>query len=65
MSNTNVASHPRSRMAQFLDKRIDELKGTITLVEIVRKIGFPHANIISMFRTDQAKVPPGQNPGTR
>ena len=57
MSSTNTPSHPRSKMAQFLDKRIEELEGTITLAEIARKIGFPHANIISMFRTDQAKVP--------
>ena len=57
MTNTNIPSHPRSKMAQFLDKRIDELEGTITLVEIAHKIGFPNANIISMFRADQAKVP--------
>ena len=44
-------------MAQFLDERIGELEGTITLSEIARKIGFPNANIISMFRADQAKVP--------
>ena len=57
MTNTNTPTHPRSKMAQFLDKRIDELKGTITLSEIARKIGFPNANIVSMFRMDQAKVP--------
>ena len=57
MTNTNIPSHPRSKMAQFLDERIGELEGTITLSEIARKIGFPNANIISMFRADQAKVP--------
>ena len=56
MTNTNIPSHPHSKMAQFLDERIGELEGTITLSEIARKIGFPNANIISMFRADQAKV---------
>ena len=57
MTNTNIPRHPRSKMAQFLDERIGELEGTITLSEIARNIGFPNANIISMFRADQAKVP--------
>ena len=56
-NNTNIRSHPRSKMAQFLDKRIDELEGTITLVEIAHKMGYPRGHIISMFRADQAKVP--------
>ena len=57
MSNTTTPSRQRSKMAQFLDNRINELKGTITLSEIARKIGFPHANIISMFKSGEAKFP--------
>ena len=62
MPNTNTPSYPRTKMAQFLDKRIYDLVGTMTLVEIARKIGFPNAHIISMFRTGQAKVPLDQIP---
>ena len=57
MTNTNIPSHPRSKMAQFLDERIGELGGTITLNEIGHKMGYPRGHIISMFRADQAKVP--------
>jgi hypothetical protein len=56
---TSIArtAHPGSKLAQFLDKRLDELKGTTTLAEIARKIGYPRGHIISMFRANQAKVP--------
>ncbi len=37
--------------------RLDELKGTTTLAEIARKVGYPRGHILSMFRADQAKVP--------
>ena len=57
MPNSNTPTHLRSKMSQFLDKRIDELEDTITIVEIAREIGFSHASIISMFRADHAKVP--------
>ena len=56
-TNSVLATQPRSKLAQFLDKRLDELKGTATLGEIARKMGYPRGHIISMFRSDQAKVP--------
>ena len=40
MTNTNIPSHPRSKIAQFLDERIGELGGTITLNEIGHKMGY-------------------------
>ena len=52
-----IRSEPHSKLARFLDKRLDELKGTTTLLEIARKLGYPRGHIISMFRADQAKVP--------
>lgn len=56
-SNTAQAGRPQSKLAQFLDKRLDELQGTTTLAEIARKLGYPRGHILSMFRADQAKVP--------
>jgi hypothetical protein len=55
--STASTARPRSKLAQFLDKRLDELKGTATLAEIARKMGYPRGHILSMFRADQAKVP--------
>lgn len=52
-----LAARAHSKLAQFLDKRLDELKGTATLAEIALKMGYPRGHIISMFRADQAKVP--------
>jgi hypothetical protein len=58
MTTTNTGTdRPRSKLAQFLDKRLGELKGTATLAEIARKMGYPRGHILSMFRADQAKVP--------
>lgn len=54
---TKIALAAHSKLAQFLDKRLDELKGTTTLLEIARKMGYPRGHIVSMFRADQAKVP--------
>lgn len=56
-TNSVLATQPRSKLAQFLDKRLDEMKGTTTLAEIARKLGYPRGHIMSMFRADQAKVP--------
>jgi hypothetical protein len=33
-----ITSQPRPKLAQFLDKRLDELKGTAMLVEIAHKM---------------------------
>jgi hypothetical protein len=59
LMTTSIAptTRPASKLARFLDKRLDELKGTTTLADIARKIGYPRGHIISMFRADQAKVP--------
>ena len=56
-TTTALTGRPQSKLAQFLDKRLDELKGTATLAEIARKLGYPRGHILSMFRADQAKVP--------
>ncbi len=56
-TNIALSSRPRTKLAAFLDKRLDELKGTATLAEIARKMGYPRGHILSMFRADQAKVP--------
>ena len=56
-TNSARAGQPRSKLAAFLDKRLDELKGTATLAQIANKMGYPRGHIISMFRADQAKVP--------
>ena len=57
MPNSNTPTHLRSKMSQFLDKRIDELEDTITIVEIAAGIGFSHASIISMFRRITPRFP--------
>lgn len=43
-TNSAVTGLPRSKLAQFLDKRLDELKGTTTLLEIARKMGYPRGH---------------------
>jgi hypothetical protein len=56
-ANSVQPGRPHSKLAQFLDKRLNEFKGTTTLAEIARKMGYPRDHVIAMFRSDQAKVP--------
>lgn len=47
----------QSRMARYLDRQIDALKGEVSQKDIAIKLGYPKSNIISMFKTGDAKVP--------
>src|SRR5579883_398804 len=44
-------------MARFLAKRIDELTGRKSRLDIARALGYENPNIISMFKTGDTKVP--------
>lgn len=59
MTGRSKKIHPwaASRMAQFLDRQIDSLSGVVTQSEIANALGYPSANIISMFKKGQTKVP--------
>ena len=52
-----VLPHAKSRMAQFLDKKIDGLKGEVSQRDIATALGYERANLISMFKTGESKVP--------
>jgi len=49
--------YSQSRMARYLDRQIDALKGEVSQRDIAMKLGYPRSNIISMFKTGDAKVP--------
>jgi hypothetical protein len=57
ISSTETFPYAHTKMAQFLCRRIDELKAIKTTREIARQLGYPHGNIVSMFKSGQAKVP--------
>src|SRR5271163_3917024 len=46
-----------SAIAKYIDKKIDELKGVKTQREIAAEIGYEMANIISMFKRGESRVP--------
>ena len=46
-----------SAIAKYIDKKIDELKGVETQREIAQEAGYEMANIISMFKRGESKVP--------
>lgn len=46
-----------SRIARFLDKRIEELSGKKSQREIAKEVGFSTPNIISMMKKGDARVP--------
>jgi len=55
--------YAETKMARFLDKRIDSLKDETSQREIAAAVGFRSANIISMFKTGETKVPLDKIPG--
>jgi len=48
--------HEHTRLTQFLSRRIDELRGTKTQVEIAEQAGYTNPNNISMLRSGAAKL---------
>jgi transcriptional regulator with XRE-family HTH domain len=46
-----------SAVAKYIDKKIDELKGVKTQREIAQEAGYEMANIISMFKRGESRVP--------
>lgn len=46
-----------SSIAKYLDKQIDALKGVKTQREIAAEIGYEKANMISMFKRGEVKIP--------
>lgn len=46
-----------TKMAHFMQRRLQELEGEISQTEIAHKLGYPKSNIISMFKTGETKVP--------
>jgi transcriptional regulator with XRE-family HTH domain len=46
-----------SSVAKYLDKQIEALKGLKTQREIAAEIGYEKANMISMFKRGEVKVP--------
>lgn len=47
----------QTRLSNYLAKQIDALKGIKSQREIAADLGYNKANIISMFKTGEAKVP--------
>jgi predicted XRE-type DNA-binding protein len=52
-----VLPHANTKMAQYLTKQIDALKGEVSQREIAAALGYERPNIISMFKTGESKVP--------
>ena len=52
-----VQPYGQSRMARYLDRQIDALKGEVSQRDIASALGYPKSNIISMFKKGEAKVP--------
>ena len=50
-------TYGQTRMAKYLDRQIEALKGEVSQRDIAVKLGYPKSNIISMFKTGDAKVP--------
>ena len=48
--------HEHTRLTQFLNRRIDELRGTKTQVEIAQQAGYTNPNNVSMLRSGAAKL---------
>jgi len=49
--------HENTRLAKFISKRIDELKGVKTQSEIATQAGFTNRNFLSMLKTGTSKLP--------
>lgn len=52
-----MADKQLSRIARFIDKRVDELASKKSQKEIAEQAGFPKPNIIVMFKQGTTKVP--------
>lgn len=54
-----MTKHPyaNTRLARFLDKRIEGLRGTKTQIEIAEQAGYKTPNIITMLKTGATKLP--------
>lgn len=49
--------HEDTRLAKYINKRIDELKGVKTQAEIAAQAGFTNANFLSMLKVGSSKLP--------
>lgn len=49
--------HADTRLAKFITKRIEELKGTKAQVDIAAQAGFTNANFLSMLKAGTSKLP--------
>ena len=49
--------HEDTRLAKYINKRIDELKGVKTQAEIAAQAGFTNANFLSMLKAGSSKLP--------
>jgi hypothetical protein len=49
--------HADTRLAKFVAKRIDELKGTKAQVEIATQAGFKNTNFLTMVKQGTCKLP--------
>lgn len=49
--------HAETRLAKFISKRIDELKGTKAQIDIANQAGFTNPNFLSMLKTGSSKLP--------
>lgn len=57
MSELRETTQERSEIAQFLEKRLDEIKFRKTQKEVAFEIGYDKPNIVSMWKAGTAKVP--------
>jgi hypothetical protein len=59
MSATHKRTQPyaHSRIVKFLDKHLDSIQDEISQGDIADALGYPRANIISMFKTGHTRVP--------
>jgi hypothetical protein len=53
----NLGPYAKTRLTQYLAKRIDSLHGVVSQADIARALDYEKANIISMFKTGMTKVP--------
>ena len=49
--------HADTRLAKFISKRIDDLKGVKTQGEIATQAGFTNTNFLSMLKSGTSKLP--------
>ncbi|KAA5603500.1 helix-turn-helix transcriptional regulator [Roseospira marina] len=57
-----LEAHPagdpsKTRIAHFLDERLTNLQGVKTQRQIAKELGYDRANIVSMFKRGDAKIP--------